>query len=219
MNFVAAYVNPPSPEAIQETTREILARPEFSTARSWEETMVVLIKALGRWLESVGNWAQGHPILRWCLIVVLILVLLALLAHILYMAFGDVVMFRRRGKRQEPDKTSWEAVAGIAQNWKEALDLAERALARADVRKALWISHRVLLGLLDQQRAVQFTGWKTNPAYLRECSPNHPWYSTLEELTQYYDKAIYAHGPVQTAPVGALLERVGEWARSTADED
>ena len=40
--------------------------------------------------------------------------------------------------------------------------MARDELKEGDVRRAVWIAHRVLLGLLDEQGAIKFAGWKTN---------------------------------------------------------
>jgi len=97
---------------------------------------------------------------------------------------------------------------GAAANWREALDLAQAMIREGNTRRAIWIAHRVLLGLLDQQGAVQFAGWKTNSHYLCECAQSHPWYSTFIELTEIYDQIVYASRNISAEIVESLVLRV-----------
>jgi len=76
------------------------------------------------------------------------------------------------------------------------------------VRRAVWIAHRVLLGLLDEQGAIKFAGWKTNSHYLGECARSHPWYAIFAELSDLYERAIYARLLPPADAAEALLVRV-----------
>jgi hypothetical protein len=137
-----------------------------------------------------------------------VLLLIACLAHLLYLSLADVLPLGRKRDSATARPAHFEMLEGAANDWREALQVARRMLKENNPRRAIWIGHRVLLGLLDQQGAIKFAGWKTNSHYLGECAQAHPWYATFAELTEIYEKAVYAR---RNAPVGiaeALLLRV-----------
>ena len=63
-------------------------------------------------------------------------------------------------------------------------------------------------GLLDEQGAIKFAGWKTNSHYLGECARSHPWYAIFAELSDLYERAIYARLLPPADAAEALLVRV-----------
>lgn len=172
-----------NPAAIREATREVLARPEFTEPSRWYETLIEYINALKQWLDGLSSWSEANPLLARVLFVVALLVLIACLAHLLYLALADVLPSNRKQDAATVPSGKIEILEGVAANWRDALELARRVLAENNPRQAIWIMHRVLLGLLDRQGAIQFAGWKTNSHFLRECAAAHPWYSTFFELT------------------------------------
>jgi len=204
-----APVNPfPAPATIREVTREVLERAEFTEPSRWHETLLEFLKAIKEWLGSLSAWSEANPMLARILFILAILLLIACLAHLLYLALADVLPLGRKRDRAAAAATPFEILEGAANDWREALQFARRMLSENNPRRAIWIAHRVLLGLLDQQGAIKFAGWKTNSYYLGECAHAHPWYSTFAELTEMYEKAVYArrNAPVDIAE--ALLVRV-----------
>ena len=204
----AQFNQVPAPEKIREVTRAIFERPEFTEPSRWRESLVELLRAIKEWLDRLGSWAEAHPTLAKILFVVSLLLLLACLGHILYLALVDALPFRRKRDAVIGRAARWEILQGAAANWREALDLAQAMIREGNTRRAIWIAHRVLLGLLDQQGAVQFAGWKTNSHYLRECAQSHPWYSTFIELTEIYDQIVYASRNISAEIVESLVLRV-----------
>ncbi|HEX5022351.1 MAG TPA: hypothetical protein VFX54_16915 [Candidatus Binatia bacterium] len=204
----AQFNQVPVPEKIREVTRAILERPEFTEPSRWRESLVELLRAIKEWLDRLGSWAEAHPTLAKILFVVSLLLLLACLGHILYLALVDALPFRRKRDAVIGRAARWEILQGAAANWREALDLAQAMIREGNTRRAIWIAHRVLLGLLDQQGAVQFAGWKTNSHYLCECAQSHPWYSTFIELTEIYDQIVYASRNISAEIVESLVLRV-----------
>ena len=196
------------PEKIREVTRAILERPEFTEPSRWRESLVELLRAIKEWLDRLGSWAEAHPTLAKILFIISLLLLLACLGHILYLALVDALPFRRKRDAVIGRAARWEILQGAAANWREALDLAQAMIREGNTRRAIWIAHRVLLGLLDQQGAVQFAGWKTNSHYLCECAQSHPWYSTFIELTEIYDQIVYASRNISAEIVESLVLRV-----------
>jgi hypothetical protein len=206
----------PSSETIRDVTRQVLSQPEFRGPSSWEQILFTLLQALGEWLDGLASWSTQHPYLARTMTVVLILAALGCLAHLLYLALGNPLTFRRNKDADSTPRARWEMLEGTGKTWREALELARRMINEGDARRAVWIAHRVLLGLLDQQGALRFAGWKTNSHYLRECPRNHPWYSTFAELTEIYEQAIYAHRTALLSSVESLVVRVDQFCKERA---
>jgi Domain of unknown function (DUF4129) len=206
----------PSPEVIREATREILSRPEFTEPSRWHEFFLEMFKAIKQWLDALGAWSEANPILARVLFIAALVVLLACLAHLIYLALADVLPFGRKKDRTAPRSTRWEILQGTATNWQEALMIARDMLREGNVRRAIWIAHRVLLGLLDEQGAIKFAGWKTNSQYLGECARSHPWYPTFAELTELYENAVYASRSAPANAADALVRRVGQLCSETS---
>lgn len=200
--------SPADPAAVREATREVLARPEFTEPSRWYETLIEWINALKQWLDGLSAWSAANPTLARVIFVVALLVLIACLGHLLYLALADLLPLGRKRDAPSALPAKIEILGGVAHDWQEALHLARRMLAENDPRRAIWIGHRVLLGLLDQQGAIQFAGWKTNSHYLRECAQTHPWYRTFSELSEAYEQAVYARRHASAEQAEALLRSV-----------
>lgn len=209
-------MEPPNPDRIREVTRDILSLPEFSEGSSWPEFIYWLLQAVRDWLNSVEPWSKSNPDLARVVVIVLVLLFLACLAHILYLTLGDLLFFGRKRESELSRGSRWEILQGTARDWREALATARSVLAEGNGRRAVWILHRILLGLLHEQGAIRFAGWKTNAHYLRECARNHPWYSTFAELTDLYEQAIYARRAAVPSAVEPLFLRVDQWCKETA---
>jgi Domain of unknown function (DUF4129) len=206
----------PSPETIRQATREILNRPEFTEPSRWYEIFAEMLKAIKDWLDALGAWSAANPTLARVLFFVALLILFLCLAHLIYLALADVLPFGRKKDGTTPRATRWEILQGTATNWREALKVAGDMLNEGNVRRAIWITHRVLLGLLDEQGAIKFAGWKTNSYYLGECARSHPWYPTFAELTELYENAVYASRSASAEAADALVRRVGQLCSETS---
>lgn len=104
--------------------------------------------------------------------------------------------------------TLQEVTEGQASTWEEALRLARAALDEGDLRRSLWLGHRLLLLRLDQRDVITFVGSKTNSAYLKECPVKAPQKDLLQRLTESYEQVIYAHRPVEPEVVDRLIGEV-----------
>lgn len=208
MSVVLQSNQVPSAEAIRAATREILDRPEFAEPSRWRQTFFEMLKAIKEWLDALGAWSEANPTLARVLFVMALLVLLVCLAHLLYLALADVLPFGRKKNSPTARSNRWEILQGTATNWHEALRMARDELKDGNVRRAVWIAHRVLLGLLDEQGAIKFAGWKTNSHYLGECARSHPGYAIFAELSDLYERAIYARLLPPADAAEALLVRV-----------
>ena len=204
-----AQVNPiPPPEKIREATRAVLDRPEFAEPSRWYEFLFEMLHAIKEWLDRLGSWSEAHPTLARVFFIVALLILLVCLGHVLYLALADVLPFRRKKDGPAAQRARWEILEGAASNWREALQVARAMLEEGNARRAIWIAHRVLLGLLDEQGVVKFAGWKTNSHYLRECARSHPWHKTFAEVTEVYEQVVYASRHVSADAAEALVRRV-----------
>ncbi len=195
----------------------MLRRPEFSEpARNPIDDFL-------RWLaEKLGGlfqWSSDHPVAGKALIALLVVVLAGLVAYIVYTFYQVIAPSLRGGRGGGPGdrKTPWEVLEGQAHDWPEALVKARRMLDTGNLRQAVWIGHRVLLGLLDETEVVQFAGWKTNTDYLGECPRTQPEFATLNEFTNVYDRAIYAHRSVESNRIARLLDEVDRIYRGAAE--
>jgi len=204
----------PPPEQIRETTRAILARGEFAEPSRLHEMVLEFLQALKQWLDRLGGWSEAHPDLARVVFIAAIVLLLVCLAHLTYLALADVLPFGRRRKQlASTPGARWDILEGSAADWREALDLARAMLRQGNLRRAVWIAHRVLLGLLDEQGAIKFAGWKTNSHYLAECAREHPWRVTFAELTELYEGAVYADRAAAPDAAELLLTRLDGFRR------
>jgi len=209
------------PELIRRTTREVLSRPDFPVElpSGRPKGLDDLLEIIGSVLGAISTWAAANPGIAWTVFAILSILLLALIAHIIYLSLGTGTV--HSGARQA-NKARYELLEGAGNNWQEGLAAASQALEGGELRRSVWIAHRVLLGLLDEQGAIRFAGHKTNEAYLKECQSSHPWSETLRTLTSLYDQVIYGHLPVDAGQLLQLIARLrtfdpqGETHRSHA---
>lgn len=205
-------------EEIRETTAEILSRPEFAeeTPRPFLED---ILERLAEWLDSFGEWVMENPVLGWSVMAVLMLILVAVIAHMVYVLLGDVWVKPATNVNVRKTATQWEILEGKGETWLQGMERARIALKAGDMRQAVWISHRVLLGLLDEQGAIRFARSKTNSDYLGECDRSHPWNQTLRHLTEFYERVIYGHRTIEEEALSPFLERIEGFARNKGHEN
>jgi hypothetical protein len=198
----------PDPETIRAATRAVLDRPEFAEPPRWHQALVDMLLAIKEWLDRLSGWSEANPTMAKVLFVLAVVILLVCLGHVLYLMLADTALFRRARADTRGRSARWEILEGAASDWRGALEIARAELAAGNLKRAVWIAHRVLLGLLDQQGAVHFAGWKTNSHYLRECAPAHPWHKPFAELTELYEQIIYASRHVPVGDVEASVAQV-----------
>ena len=213
MPFAQSVGQIPPPEQIRETARAILERGEFAEPSRWHEIVMEALLAIKRWLDSLSAWTEAHPVLARVVFIIALIVLLACLAHLFYLALADVLPFSRQKERARARSARWDILEGSAKNWRDALQIARTMLQEGNLRRAVWIAHRVLLGLLDEKGAIKFAGWKTNSHYLAECAPSHPWRATFAELTELYDSTVYADRSAPSDAPELLVGRVDQFCR------
>jgi hypothetical protein len=194
-------------EIIRESARDILEQSEFRE----EEAAYVIQKwlsKLGDWLGSFQDWTANHPIYTWLIIIGLLIILILLVTHIIYTAFGDSFGARKAQLACTGAGRSMEVLEGKASSWREGLDKAKSALASGQLHEAIWIGHRVLLGLLDEIGCIQFQGHKTNTTYLRELGQHHAWFDLLNRFTHTYETNVYGCKQSEVEEIRTLLGEV-----------
>lgn len=198
---------PPS-EAIRDAVQRVLERPEFAEPPPWNRFLADIMNGIRDWLDWLSGWSEANPALSRVVFIAAAVVLLACLGHLLYLALADTLAFRRRDEPAVGGKARWEILEGTADDWRDALQIARARLVEGDLKRAVWIAHRVMLGLLDEQGAIRFAGWKTNSQYLRECAATHPWRSFFSDLTALYEEAVYASRPIAAEHVAASVAEI-----------
>ena len=142
------------------------------------------------------------------LIYVLGAVLILLVAHIAYTVIREFSAMRQDALAPSTRSRPLQALEGIASNWADAFQLAKAALEAGDVYRALWITHRVLLSALDRMDVLRFARWKTNRDYLKECRADHSASKTLADVSDAYERVVYAHSDINREQAASLLHRV-----------
>jgi hypothetical protein len=197
-----------TPEQVRQITKDVLARPEFLPTTSWTQ---IILDRVFKWLRELAQWSARNPSLAKPLMFLLSIILVLLLAHIAYTVVTEFISLRKTadsGRRMQPLR----ALEGVAENWGDAFKLARAALEAGDIYRAVWITHRILLSILDRMGRIKFVRWKTNSDYLRECSNTDESAAALFALTSAYDRVIYAHDSVDQLQVVELLAQVQELA-------
>ena len=204
-------MTPPSQELnddqIRAGAQEIMEGREFQeleTSYAFEKW----IRKREAWLDSFQDWSAANTGYTWLIITVLLIILIALLTHIIYTTFSDSFGGKTMSKSGSIGSRSMEVLEGKARSWQEGFELARGALEAGKYREAIWISHRVLLGLLDELGCIRFQGYKTNTTYLDELEKNHAWHDLLTRFTRIYEQAIYGTGSLAKDELQTLLSEL-----------
>lgn len=200
-----------SPEQVREITQTILKRREFQedATGAW---FARLFQGIINWLTKVSEWSAKHPDTARILVIVLGIILIALLVHIGYTVISEFLSLRKRNASLDVRYHNLPALEGVADNWNDAFALARTALQSGDLYRAMWITHRILLSVLDIRKVVRFTRWKTNSDYIRECQATDAAAATLREITDAYERVVYAHGDFDKEQAARLVARVEAFA-------
>lgn len=195
------------PETIRRLTHETVNRPEFpASSPDTQNSLKALAAFLERIFAAISLWSAANPVWAWVVFGILLGLLILLVIHIIRVGLQSTGGRSAAGDLRA--RARWAMLEGAGNSWQEGLRSAFEALERGELRRAVWIAHRVLLGLLDEQGAITFAGFKTNAAYVQECAPQHPFFPTLQALTEVYERVIYADQPVASATLLELLYRL-----------
>ncbi len=194
---------PDDPE-IEAITQSTLSQPEFQrqSSRGWWAS---LMESVRPWLLSQLSGARGlSSLLAYLLLAgLMVAVGLALFSLFSLSSGGLQTLAGLRGRSR-----AWRSLEGEAGSWEEALLKARQALAEGRLYNAVWIMHRVFLGLLDQREVVDFAKWKTNRDYLRECPREDPAFPLFATVSHAYDRVVYAHLPISADRLAELLDQI-----------
>jgi len=202
------------PEQIREITQTVLKRREFQedSMTAWFEKAV---ESIYKWLSKLSDWAGRHPDSAKTLIYILGALLLVLVAHIAYTVIREFLSLRQRNTNADFKGSSLPALEGVADNWDDAFALARQALNAGDLYRTMWITHRILLSVLDLREVVRFARWKTNSDYIRECKSNDTAAATLRNITEAYERVVYAHGDFDRDEAARMVAQVELFAGET----
>lgn len=194
-----------SPEEVRRITENVLEGREFQkSVNPWELALNWFRDFLG-W---ISQWAANNPDSAKIVIYILSFILALLIAHITYTVIKEFTSMSRENSPQASRPRPLQALEGIAENWADAFHLARAALESGDLYRALWITHRVLLSALDRMDVLRFARWKTNRDYLHECRADHSAARTLADVSDAYERVVYAHGDIRSDQAASLLSRV-----------
>jgi hypothetical protein len=192
-----------TPEQVRQITQDVLSRREFLQKPTWWQIVIEKILA---WLQKLSQWSEKNPDLARVLVIVLLVLTAILVIHIIYTMAREFVSLRKPARAGSSGPL--RALEGIAENWHDAFKLAKTALDAGDLYRALWITHRVLLSVLDRMGEIKFVRWKTNTDYLRECRDTGSIRAMLSEVTTAYERVIYAHTDFDRGQALKLLAQV-----------
>jgi hypothetical protein len=199
----------PSPEEIQQVTREIVGRPEFQPEAAWEGWSTLF----GGWWKDVFRalalWLQSYPALKWVVLGGLSLVLLMLLVRLISALRAGIALPWQPARRLRVASAAfWNATEGVPPSWHEALQEVRRAIGQGDGYGAIRGLHRCFVEALEQRGLLACAPWKTNTDYVRECPSPSAAYSLLADITRAYERIVYAHRPVPLHTISELLTQV-----------
>ena len=192
-----------TPEQVRQITQDVLSRREFLQKPTWSQ---IIFEKILEWLRALSQWSEKNPDLARVLVTVLVVLTAILVIHIIYTIAREFVSLRKPAQARGSGPP--RALEGIAENWHDAFKLAKTALNSGDLYRALWITHRVLLSVLDRMGEIKFMRWKTNSDYLRECRDTGSVRTMLAEVTAAYEHVIYAHTDFDRGQALKLLAQV-----------
>src|SRR5262245_11276427 len=193
-----------TPEQIHQVTKEILDRQEFLDRPTWDQ---ILFQKGFEWLGDLARWSERNPDLARTLTIILGVALVLLIVHIIYTVAREFVSLRN-SSNAGVSRRSLSALEGVAENWSEAFRLAHKALDADDMYRGLWITHRILLSVLDRMDHIKFVRWKTNTDYLKECRDKSTGAAILSRVTAAYEAVVYAHHGLESQEARGLLAQV-----------
>lgn len=159
----------PTKEQLRDTLREVLSRPDYQIDPPSEpsEGMLRILATLLRWILTPFKWLfdamDGLPdFLRWLVVIVLFVVLVALLAHIAWTFYQAMTGGRRPQGRTLLPSESADAEMSI----EELETAAEQAFHQGALIEAVRFLFRAALTGLSQRERKKFRRGTTNRQYL-----------------------------------------------------
>ena len=194
-----------SPDEVRRVTEDVLQNQEFAES---VDVWGLAWNAFRNFLIRLSAWAVDNPDMARVVMIVLGIVLALLLLHIAYTVIREFGAMTDDSAAPASRSRPLQALEGVAANWTEAFQLARAALEAGDIYRALWITHRVLLSAMDRMELLRFARWKTNRDYLRECKIDHAASKTLADVSEAYERVVYAHHGIHRDQAASLMNRV-----------
>ena len=188
--ILGALASMPDEAVLRDKIREVLSRPDYRIGPPSNETpwmLELFFKAL-EWLIAPIRWlfelTEGLPsFLRWLIVAVLVIVLVALLVHIFY------TLFRALGgdHREQLLVASSQSPLTTPREWDR---LADEAAARGDWIVAVRHLFRACLARLEERERRPFRRGTTNRGHLRRYR-NAAFCESLEVLVATIERKWY----------------------------
>lgn len=186
------------PEEVRRVTAEVLARPEYRTARPGliDRLWAALLEFIGRLLERVAG--AGGQSLVGTLVVVGVLALVALL----------LFRFLRRVRRDRSVELALSGAIGRSPaEWEAEASAHERA---GRWREALRCRYRLVIARLAERGLVEELPGRTTGEYLKEATSADPGLGPdLRTITTAFERVWYGNRPVDESDLVGV-RAVGE---------
>ena len=176
----------PDPASIQRFTEEVLRGREFHQAAPPRS---------GEWLRRLLEWLGSHIIfgnvsvgtfLWWTFVGGLAA----------FLAFHIVRLLLREPAGRTAHAPRMQRAGGVSPAAfipTDGILRAQGALAQGDLRGAVEHLYHTCITLLSAAGLITVQRWKTNTAYLRECPASAAAYPVFRDLTDAYERIVYAH--------------------------
>jgi hypothetical protein len=191
----------PAEEQLRETLREVLARPDYQVDPLAEPSdgMLQLLATLLRWLLTPFKWlfdfTDGLPdFLRWLIVVVLAVVLVAILVHIGW----TLMQAMSGGRRPRRGAALPSELVSVELTVTELEQAADQAFNEGVLIEAVRFLFRAALTGLSDREKKKFRRGMTNRQYLnhfRHTSllPHLQIFVSTIELKWYGDEPCESH--------------------------
>lgn len=159
----------PTEEQLRVTLREVLSRPDYQIDPPPEpsEGLLQLLATLLRWILAPFKWLfdsmEGLPdFLRWLIVIVLFIVLLALIAHMAW----TLMQAMSGGRRSQRATALPSETTNVELTVTELEQAAETAFHRGAFIEAVRYLFRATLANLAEREKKKFRRGTTNRQYL-----------------------------------------------------
>ena len=192
LDLPAASGRVPDPDVVRETAREVLARAHFQTEpTSGGVDLLGLFWSLLVWMirpfaALFGALWEISPLLAWVVISLLVLLLIALIAHIAYTF--KVALARRAGIQRIDLRTAEER-----RDPAEFERLADASVDAGDYAEAARLLLRACLLRLELHQDRPFRRGTTNREHLRRYRES-PMSEPLRSIVDLIDRTWYGNG-------------------------
>jgi hypothetical protein len=183
----------PDPQAVRQTARDVLARPEYhlETPNDFSDAMAEFLALIHRALEAIRRWFawlhEMSPLLAFSIVVALLISVGLLLGHI-----GWTLVTVVRGDRRALDALA--DLSGRKVDPAEIAREADDAGARGNYILGVRLLYRACLARLEQAEEKPFRPGATNREHLHRYRAT-PLYDWLARLVSVIDLKWYGDEP------------------------